>query len=680
MGLAQTVQTWSTSTVDYNNDGYEDVWLGLHEKNPSKLMRNNHDGTYTWVAQNAWPHKNTLGGIVDRHDCAWSDVDGNGLVDAYCSGGRNMSNMVKSAAQDNELWLQVSPGTFEDHGTDWGLGEACGRGRHVAFLDANSDGWEDLFVGNETERPVDTDPCNNPANQLPNEEPKFYLNNGGHGFTYTPAWNVNYPHIGVRCAVPMDYNRDGRMDLFACSWESKPPMLLINTGSGFVESASSNGFSQAVSSARLGDLDGDGNADLVLSDPTGFVYRLGLAAGGFAPAVRLYSTLKANIYGWGVAIGDIDGDGRNDLYGQVADVSDATNPDDIVFLNQGGYNFTSLTAPSASGSADKVTTIHSTPGGKASFLVENGRLDTPGPIQVIRLDSLPGNTAPTAAATATCTELRCSFSSAGFGDPDGTITAYTWTFGDGTAAVEGPLPSHVYAGPGSYAVTLTVTDDQGATGAAATNASAVISPVAFVGARSVNLAAKAPKVAVPAGIQAGDRMVLVATSASAKTASAPPGWVRLQQVASSTMLTTVWQRAATAADSAGSTITVTYDVQNKSDVTLLAYRGAAELLAGVAKVAGAGTTHVAPAVASTPAGSWLLTYWAVKGSNITALTPDPTVTSRTANLASASPGISTIAADSGAAVSTGTNAARTAVSSPAAARDVGLSVVIPPRF
>src|SRR5205814_5354635 len=48
-------------------------------------------------------------------------------------------------------------------------------------------------------------------------------------------------------------------------------------------------------------------------------------------------------------------------------------------------------------------------------------------------------------------------------DPDGSITAYTWTLGDGATSTA-QNPSHTYAAGGTYTVTLTVTDNQGATG------------------------------------------------------------------------------------------------------------------------------------------------------------------------------------------------------------------------
>src|SRR5438552_3403192 len=50
-------------------------------------------------------------------------------------------------------------------------------------------------------------------------------------------------------------------------------------------------------------------------------------------------------------------------------------------------------------------------------------------------------------------------------DPDGSINSYVWTFGDGASAT-GAAVTHVYAAPGAYTPTLTVSDDLGATGTA----------------------------------------------------------------------------------------------------------------------------------------------------------------------------------------------------------------------
>jgi PKD repeat protein len=56
------------------------------------------------------------------------------------------------------------------------------------------------------------------------------------------------------------------------------------------------------------------------------------------------------------------------------------------------------------------------------------------------------------------------------GDPDGRIVSYSWNFGDGSTG-SGPTPSHTYGADGSFTVSLTVTDDAGATGTATTTAS-----------------------------------------------------------------------------------------------------------------------------------------------------------------------------------------------------------------
>jgi PKD repeat protein len=75
------------------------------------------------------------------------------------------------------------------------------------------------------------------------------------------------------------------------------------------------------------------------------------------------------------------------------------------------------------------------------------------------------DTPPSAGFTFSCTGLTCSFDGSSSSDPDGTVTAYGWDFGDGTSG-SGQTTSHSYAQGASYTVTLTVTDNSGVTATA----------------------------------------------------------------------------------------------------------------------------------------------------------------------------------------------------------------------
>ena len=71
-----------------------------------------------------------------------------------------------------------------------------------------------------------------------------------------------------------------------------------------------------------------------------------------------------------------------------------------------------------------------------------------------------GNTPPTASFTFSCTDLTCDFTDTS-SDSNGSVVGWSWDFGDGgTLAVQNP--SHAFATAGTYTVSLTVTDDGGA--------------------------------------------------------------------------------------------------------------------------------------------------------------------------------------------------------------------------
>ena len=81
------------------------------------------------------------------------------------------------------------------------------------------------------------------------------------------------------------------------------------------------------------------------------------------------------------------------------------------------------------------------------------------------------NVPPTAALSVNCQDLMCTFDASGSSDSDGTITSYAWSFGDGTDG-SGESTTHSYTQPGTYSVTLTVTDDDSATDSASDSATA----------------------------------------------------------------------------------------------------------------------------------------------------------------------------------------------------------------
>jgi len=75
----------------------------------------------------------------------------------------------------------------------------------------------------------------------------------------------------------------------------------------------------------------------------------------------------------------------------------------------------------------------------------------------------PPNQPPVASFSYSCTYLACSFNGSGSTDADGTVATWAWTFGaDGSGG--GATTTHTFSAAGTHAVTLLVTDDDGATG------------------------------------------------------------------------------------------------------------------------------------------------------------------------------------------------------------------------
>lgn len=265
------------------------------------------------------------------------------------------------------------------------------------------------------------------------------------------------------------------------------------------------------------------------------------------------------------------------------------------------------------------------------------------------------NSPPTAAFTSSCPSLACSFDGTGSKDGDGTIASYAWTFGDGGTAT-GASPTHTYASAGTYSVTLTVTDNGGATNAVThqVSPSAQTTPIAFVGAAHGQPGAtKKQSVIVPAATQAGQTMLLFFTSNTSDAWSQPTGltgWTQLDSFTNGSTTSTAWRRTTVAGD-AGKTLAFTTAAAHKANLVLAVYSGVGGSAPVVARAGDKNTaSHVSPTV-SAPPGSWALTLWVDKSGTTTAWTPPAGVTTRDTSLGTGSGRYTSLLTDSGGPVS-----------------------------
>ena len=88
----------------------------------------------------------------------------------------------------------------------------------------------------------------------------------------------------------------------------------------------------------------------------------------------------------------------------------------------------------------------------------------------------PANGPPTASFTPSCTNFACTFTDSST-DSDGSVTSWGWSFGDGGTSTA-QNPNHTYTAAGTYNVTLTATDNGGATGAKTVSVTVTAAPPA----------------------------------------------------------------------------------------------------------------------------------------------------------------------------------------------------------
>jgi hypothetical protein len=289
------VQGWACSAgfFDYNNDGYLDlfvtrymVWnfsLNIHcgPKIPggraychpdnfkaisSYLLRNNGDGTFTDVTK--------ISHIADSPGkglgVAFADFNNDGFMDVEVANDQVQQFLFKNNGNGTfeEMAVLAGMGFTEDGKTFSGMG--------TDFVDLDNDGFPDIIT-----------------TALSNESYAYFHNNGDESFTYatliTSLGEITRLLSGWGVHI-FDYDNDGLKDLFIANGHvmdniqntqphlhyMQKPSLLRNVNNKFVDVSDVSGptFQQMWASrgAAFGDLDNDGDIDIVVSNCDGPSY------------------------------------------------------------------------------------------------------------------------------------------------------------------------------------------------------------------------------------------------------------------------------------------------------------------------------------------------------------------------------------------------------------------------
>ena len=299
-----------------------------HDSKPltGRLFRNDlsvrADGTrvlhFTDVTEESGINANQYGLGV-----ATADVDNDGWIDLL------LTNFGTS-----QLFHNNGDGTFSDASARSGIQGEPGVAVSAAFLDYDRDGWLDLYVGyNVNYSLANEQKCPNQAGardycppQIYGGRPdRLYRNVGGGTFVDVSAQTLIGgkfgPALGV---VAADFNGDGWIDIYVAN-DGEPNLLWMNQRDGtFKDTAlvagaalTAEGKAEASMGVDAGDVDGDGDEDLVMTELTGQGFNLYVndGSGNFrdASAASSLAALSLPYTGWGAAWFDFDNDGWLDV-------------------------------------------------------------------------------------------------------------------------------------------------------------------------------------------------------------------------------------------------------------------------------------------------------------------------------------------------------------------------------
>jgi len=296
----------------------------------------------------------------------------------------------------------------------------------------------------------------------------------------------------------------------------------------------------------------------------------------------------------------------------------------------------------------------------------------------------PSNQPPNAVMSASCRGLGCAASGAASSD-DGTIVSYAWDFGDG-GTDSGVSVSHTYGTSGDYSITLTVTDDDGATDLASQLVSVpdTSGDIEFVAQAMVNMNSPSHSLVVPAAVAPGDGLLLLFGTNTTETIGEPTGvtgWHPLDTLVMAGATTRVWRKVAGPTD-AGRRLRINLSGASKGNLVLIAYRGTSNVdpVATFSRAIDAAgrSSHITPIASVTSPWSWVVSYWTQKDSTTKALVPPTGVVVRASGVQTGSGTVVGLVVDSGAPVPVGSYGGLTATAAATTRNATMWTIVLAP--
>jgi hypothetical protein len=327
---------WSVpaSFLDFDRDGWLDLFVGhyliyrvdrhiscfaesklpdycppeRYRPEPDRLYRNLRNGTFADVSESA----GLAGAFGPALGAATADFNGDGWIDIF----------VANDQQENQLWINQRDGTFKDtsllSGTALGASGAFNANMGVDAGDFDNDGDEDLFI-----------------TELGGQGSTLYVNDGTGLFEEQSARAgirlVTLPYTGFGTGW-IDYDNDGWLDILAVNGLvtqnlealgpdnpfplQQPNVLLRNLGTGGFEDVTQRAgavfrLSEVSRGAAFGDVDNDGDVDVVVANDAG--------------PVRLLMNQVGNQQHW-LGLRLVGADGLRDMLGARVAIMRSTRP------------------------------------------------------------------------------------------------------------------------------------------------------------------------------------------------------------------------------------------------------------------------------------------------------------------------------------------------------------------